>query len=347
MPAGVDEEMPFYYKQLFTGKHLNPGRKIDNRQREINEAEKAIRHIRQGIAGGIMVTGEALSGKSFFCEHIAYHLIGGEVFHITPPDGGSIMSAELQKAFQAATAKKGSLRNILQKLPSESIFVLNDIEMWWLKTEGGDQLIEELAKVIEEFGSRHFFLLNCNLQTYILLSQATGIQRCLVSTIVLAPMLMEELRKVIWTRHKTGGLVLNYKGKPESQLSEKKLNRLFSRLFYLSGGQLGFALRLWLSSIVHYQEGIIELETPVVFEFPELESADWKSFLLQFFLHKSLSRKRILKLYGSENKAWTKQLLAELKKSGITEEPQKDVFILKAEIRPYLENWLKEKEIIS
>ncbi len=40
-------------------------------------------------------------------------------------------------------------------------------------------------------------------------------------------------------------------------------------------------------------------------------------------------------------------MISELKKSGIVEEPVKDVFNLKAEIRPYLENWLKEKEIIA
>ncbi len=342
----VEEHLPFYYKQLFSGKHLNPGRKIDNRQREIGEATKAIRHIRSGIGGGIMVTGEALSGKSFFCEHVAYHLLNGSVFHITPPVGGSVFLADFQKAIQEATGKKGKVKSILQSLPKGTTFILGDIEMWWLKAAEGDQVIERLTKMIEAFGNRHFFLLNCNLQTYTLLSQTTSLRRCLVSTIILAPMSKEELQNVIWTRHKTGGLVMKFKGKPENEFSEKSLIRLFSRFLKLSGGQPGAALRLWLASIQAYHDDGIELKMPIDAEFPEIENANWKNLLLQLFLHKSISRLQLEKLYATESENWIDQMVAELRKSAIANEPLTDVFTIKSEILPYLERWLKEKEMI-
>ncbi len=347
LSSEIDAELPFYYKQLFSGKHLNPGKKINNRQRELEEATKALKHLRNGVSGGIMVTGESLSGKSFFSEHIAYQLIGGEVYHVRPSIGGSTDVGDIRKSFRSATGLKGSVSGMMRTMPKGSIFIINDIELWWQKTNGGALVIEALAKLIVDFGDRHYFIMNCNLSTYSILFQATGLKRCLVSTIILSPLSQEELRTVIWSRHKTGGLMLSYSGMHEEQLNEKVLNRLFSRIHNISNGHPGFALRLWLSSITAYHEGRIKLVTPSYIEFPDIESTDWKSMLLQFFLHQSLSRTRLTEIYEGESEEWIDGIIAELKQSGIISMPVKDVFVLKKVVKPFLENWLKENEMIS
>ena len=350
MPEAAEEVVPLYYRHLFSGKQLSPGPSLENRKNEVAEAEKAIKYIRKGIAGGILVAGESLSGKSYFTEFIANQIISGKTYYITAPAGGASAESDLLKAFQSACRRKGTLKSILQNLPAGATFIFNDIELWWLKAANGNQLISKLAPLIKTYGSRHFFLLNGNLHSLQIILNTTNLQKALVSTIVLPPISQEQLKNVIWSRHQNGGLPLYYQGRLFSSPLVMPPEKVFARLFKLSEGNIGVAMRIWLAALRLSPEGHITLSHPSAKEFPNVESEELTNFLCQLFLHKSLSRNRLNQIYAYEGSAWVGQLIDELQRSTILEPPenilQEHVFSLRAEVRPYLENWLKERELI-
>jgi len=343
----VEENLPFYYKQLFMGNHKSPGKRLDNRKREIREAKKIIRWLRGGSTGAIMVCGESLSGKSYLSELIAHQLIGKQEYHINAPFHNKRTKADLTKAFQLATGRKGSLYSILNSLPAESVFILNDIEFWWLKSSNTNEALMLLIEAIKAYGNKHYFLLNSDFHSFELICSLTDLRGVLVSTIFIAPMSRPELQELLWTRHKTGGLLIEFEEKGEEELKEKKLAKLMSKFHSQSGGKPGWALLKWLSSIKNYQDGLISLESPIEKEFPAIEDPQWKSIILQFILHRRLSRQDFEALFESEGKDWISNKILELKKSGIIEEPAKEVYQLKNAIRPYLEEWLKEMEVLA
>ena len=343
---GASEYLPFYYRQLFSGKHLNLGRKAESRKQEIAEAEKALEQIKEGIPGGILVTGGALSGKSFFTEYIARQLLTGKIYKIAPPSNNALSPMAIQNAFENATGLEGPAGTILRKLKLGATLIFDDLESWWLKAPAGEVAINALVDIIRQFGNRHYFILNCNLHTLKLLRRTTNIDSALISTIILTPLSREQLKQTIWSRHKTGGLHIAFEGVKEEQFSEKTKHKLFAQIHKLSGGNVGFGLRLWLASLSTEDGENIELNYPAEIEFPILKDSSWHYILLQLYLHKSLSRKQLDLLFENETKEWKDHATDELNKSKIIEKHAKDVFILKPEFRFHLENWFKEKEIL-
>jgi hypothetical protein len=314
------------------------------------EAQKTIRYIRSGIPGAIMVAGESLSGKSFFTDFIANQVIQGKTYYIIAPTGGGATENDLIKAFQSACGRKGTLKNILQTLPPGTSFIFNDIELWWLKAPNGNLLINKLVPLIKQFSTRHFFLLNCNLHTLPLILNSTSLGTALISTLVLPPVSQEELKKVIWARHQNGGMPLVYQGNLFSGVLATPPEKIFARLFNLSNGNIGAAMRIWLASLRLSQDDVLTLSNPTAVEFPHLEDSALNNFLAQLFLHKTLSRSRLDKIYSFEGPEWVEQMISELVKSTIIESPgtitREQVISLRPEVRPYLERWLKERELI-
>ncbi len=338
--------IPFYYRQLFLGKHLNIGGKAEGRQAEITAASKALEDIKEGIAGGIMITGETLSGKTFFTEYIAQQLLSGDIYRITKQTNTVLTPAALQKAFEHATGLEGPPETILRKLKPGATIIFDDIESWWLKAPGGETILNLLIDIIRKFGKRHYFLLSCNLHTFKLLNRTTNIDNALISTIMLTAFSRVHLSHVIWSRHHTGGLNIYYQSEKVERLSEKSKYKLFSQFHKLTNGNVGFGLRLWLSSLHTEDSNNFELGYPADFEFPSLKDSQWHYLLLQIFLHKSLSKKQLEQVFSQENKAWIDHATNELHKSKIIEIHGKDLFVLKPEFRYYLEKWLNENELI-
>ncbi|MCF8245489.1 MAG: hypothetical protein K9J37_13440 [Saprospiraceae bacterium] len=338
--------LPFYYRQLFSGKHLNLSRYPESRQTEIEEVKKALEQLKEGISGGIMVTGEALSGKTFFAEYIAKQMLPGKIYRAIPPANAALTKSALQKAFEHATGLEGPPEAILRRLKPGATIILDDIEGWWLKASNGETNLNSLVDIIRKFGKRHHFLITCNLHTLKILRRTTKIDSALIATIILTPLSRENLKQVIWSRHKTGGLHIYFKGVEEEHLSEKAKHKLFSQIHQLSSGNVGFGLRLWLANLRTTDGENIELRYPADVEFPSLKDSDWHYLLLQLYLHKSLSRMQLEQLFAKETKAWIDHATDELNKSKVIELHTKDLYVLKPEFRHHLEKWLKEKEMI-
>jgi len=346
-PLEASQRLPFYYRQLFSGKHLNLGRKTPSRQAEMAEVKKSMAYQREGIRGGIMITGDALSGKSYFVEYAARQLTKGGILRVLPPQGGASAPRALQKAFEQASGKRGNIGELLELLPAGSAVILEDVELWWLRQEEGSRAIELLIDTVQSYSLRYRFLLTANLEALKHLREHTALQRALLSTTVLSPFSQEQMRQVLWARHKTGGVRLSFQGKPEDTLSDKSWDRLFSRLHKQSSGNIGLALHHWLAQI-HLAEGD-ELnwqnEWPAA-DFPELEDPSWYFVLLQLYLHKALSYRKFGRLFEQEGKAWVEGRISELEKSRILVPHSRDVLELRPAVRYYLGRCLKEKGLL-
>ena len=185
----VSERLPFYYHQLFTGKHFSDTQSVNNRKFEIAEAKKAIARIREGIPGGILILGESLSGKSFLASHVAHHLLDHAViYRIKLLRQKSSTSNDLTKSFQNATGLQGSISTILGKINPKSTFIIEDIEKWWLNTDRGHHLINELSRILHTHGNSHYFILTANLFAYHTIKTQTTLGENIIGSILLNPL---------------------------------------------------------------------------------------------------------------------------------------------------------------
>ena len=347
LPPGLRNTLPFYYRQLFSGKHISSRKTLHNRQREEAFAGEWIEQVRSGFSGALLVLGGSGTGKSFFCEQVADALLSGSVYYILPPKESATEAADLRRAFQIACEAKGSTNTLLKTLPAGSVFVLDDLERWWFRGNSTHGAIDALVSLIKEFGARHFFLLNANLHAFSGLEAFTSIKKCVLRTVFLAPLSRRELQEVILFRHKTGSMKLIYRDKPENKLSGRHLGPLFRDLHRYSGGNVGMALNTWLRSMADMEEDTLTLAEPVRLEFPHLEDPNWRVLLYQMILHRDLTPRELAQLFPAWSGDQLKNLLNDLVRSQLLMKIDKNIYTMDPRCRPYLEAWFQETGILK
>jgi len=249
---------------------------------------------------------------------------------------------DLTRAFQRATGYSESIPKILGRVKKKSVFVIQDLEQWWIKSEQGKMILEELAKWIQKYGGKHYFIINANIHAYDLISKNTSIHsRCLMS-VILPPLSADQIRNVIWTRHQTGGLHIVLNGKNERHLSISKVNKFLNKFHASSSGVIGLALQQWIACLTDHDENELTVNAPVKREFPEIENTEWKNLIYQIFIHHNLNRQELYDLYGDEHRNWINRALDGLKSSGLIVLNERDGFTINKEAKPYVGYWLTE-----
>ena len=339
---GIEKELSFYYKKLFTGSHLgslNPVYKAP----ELSAAKIAVARINRGVSGGLMVLGSSLSGKTYFLETIAGHQLKGEKYYISPFGKQNYTAKDIDHAIQNAFGKKGSASAILSQLDAQSILIFDDLEQWWTKSPKGAQSIDYLLTLMEKFGHQHYFLLSCNISSFDIIRKVTDIDKQLIATILVPPASKLELKEILLNRHKTAGDELWY----DNHLigNSKKTDAIFHEIYALSKGNVGVALNMWIHNIDKDADGQLILNKPRTMQFPEITDPNWKIVLYHLVLHGSWSISQIELIFAEAD--WIFATLKELEKTGLVHQQSNTVYVLHHAAKPYIESWLATLKILN
>ncbi|MEZ4924015.1 MAG: hypothetical protein R2780_12655 [Crocinitomicaceae bacterium] len=340
-------ELPFYYQQLYLTSSFSEEGAIENRKVEIDLIRSTLDRIDQGASGAILILGSSGSGKSFLTTHVANFMLRGKTYHVHPPINNTRKKEDLLKAFKRATVSGDTIESIMSSIPARSTFVIQDLERWWIKAKDGDALINELARLIEQYGSQHYFILNANIYAYQLIAESSFIQSEIARTVILPPLTAAQIREAIWTRHKTGGLIAHLNGESERHLTSTKVHKFLNKYHYTSGGVIGLALTQWLASIKEKKDNDLIMKSPKKWEFPALERVELKNMIFQLLIHHSLTKKELYRIYGRENKNWIDRALNVLVQANFISANERDAYSIADTAKPYVENWLNELGFIK
>lgn len=340
----VEKELSFYYKKLFTGSHLGTA-SSKYRKKELDTAKRAINRIEEGISGAIMIIGESMSGKSYFTETISDNLLKGEKVYIDPPEKQNFDLNDMHLAFQKAFNKSGTTESILNQIDNGTVLIFNDLEKWWVKANNGNAAINYLSKMIRKLGSKHYFLLNCNIHSFDIIRKTSILDENLLSTIVISPASRSELKEIILKRHRTAGVDLWFNG---GLLEEsKKLDAFLSDLHVRSKGNVGVALNTWVGGIALNKEKQLFVRKLNAVSFPKINKANWKAILYHFIIHDHLKGVQIQKIFGQEANEWVFDTIKEIEKAGLVYRKSGSTYELNYSAKYYIENWLKEIKILN
>ncbi len=340
------ENVPFYYRQLFTGKQLTNTTIIRNRERELKLAQEAVLHLKSGKGGAILITGDPLSGKTLFCEKAANDFLEGRVFRINPPVGGTTKVAEFIRLFreQTKTRYKGTM---MDTLPQGSVLIFNDLELWWERNPTtGTAVLHRIGRMIEKYSKEYFFILNCNIYSLNFFSRITELHENLIATIPLSPFSFDKLRQTILARHYSGGLHFTYDTYPEESLPPNRSDKLFRRILDVSEGNIGMALQLWISGIREVHGEKLTMTEPSFQSMPLLGDTDKLLLISQFVFHKQVSLEKLYRIYPYGKRERLKDTVQGLYRSGVLSEIGKDTFMLNSYVMPYLIKQLKTAKLI-
>ena len=346
-PAGVVSDLPFYYRQLFLGKHAVKHEFWLRRTEERQRAERAIRRYRDGYHGAILITGEGLSGKSSFCRYLAdTYFRQQKVYHIFAPDGGSADPHQFKRTLQAAMETTGDCEDIIQSVPSGSLVVFHDLELWWERSPHGFAVIDMLLAMIDRHSDRCLFLVNAQSHSFRFINRIKPIEQAFLDMIDCEPFDAKDLQTAILVRHRSGGFMFDLEGRSENQLSDFRLARLFTEYFDFSAGNIGVALHAWIGHIHTANGEHLMVHTPSRPDLSILEQMDseWLVWLQQFVLHKHLTRQRLVNIFRHEADIST--YYHALKRAGLTIESSKGVIELNPYIRPFVVQVLSKMEML-
>ena len=334
-PAVLDA-LPFYYRQLFLGQTgINESFWV-GRTREIALAEDAVEHFRRGARGALVVTGEAGAGKTALCTMVANRFFDPmRVFRVLPPRGGSLQPLIFRVALERAAQLTGDPHQVVQSLPRHSVVIIDDLELWWERSAGGQAVLEGIAKLIEAHGGRCFFILGVNTQPFIFINRFVGLAGLALSVIECGPVDAEAIKSVVMVRHRSTGRKLRLGKRTEDDLSEWRLARLFNSYFDYAHGNLAAALLAWIAHIEAVHDDEVEIRIPVAVDPEMLEQLrpEWLALLQQFVLHKQLTRSRLARITSLEPAVLREQMSA-LLRMGLLVETRQGVI----EINRYLQH---------
>ncbi len=344
----IVEKLPFYYRNLFNNKYAVNKRFWIARESELEKASKVVSLYKSGSSGALMVLGERNTGKTSFCNVVAaQHFEKDKTYHIFPPRQGSINIDDFVARLSQATEIYGSAEDIMRRVPLNSCFIINDMALWWERSEKGLVIIQKLSKLIRQFGHKSFFIINANIHAFAFINKSFNLDNYLLSVIKCEPFTTFDLRNLILGRHQSSEMTFKLGKTPESLMIEWRYAKLFNSYFDYSYGEIGTALNAWLAHITDVNEKEMIIKTP---RRPHIEVFDWLSkdavnLVIHFVLHRRLDKKRlrrILKLSPAE----ADSLLHYMMSVRLVVKMQNDVYMLNAYIEPHLVKYLVNKALL-
>lgn len=345
--------LPFYYRQVFSREpNIHPNFWVA-REKELKLGETALERFRAGFPGALLVTGEENSGKTSLCYSLAHKQFArNNIFSVHPPAGGTIDPEVFREAVMSALRAKdlylrGQLPQVFNALPPNSVLILDDLELWWERSEKGFAVIDLIVELINDFGGKCFFIANGNLHSFQLLNRIRKIENHFLGFIECQPFDAEALKDAVMLRHRSTGLKIELNGQAEDELSELRLARLFNAYFDYSAGNVGAALQGWISHIENFNQGRLALrlpEPPDTASLENLESA-WVALLAQVLLHKRLTPARLERIMDDPAQEWQAPLAA-LKRAGLVIEGTNGTLEIDPYLYPHLYRKFRQMEIL-
>ena len=298
------QQLPFYYTKLFSGQSGIGDDFWVGRENEVTQASSAIRRFKNSQPGFLIITGDRNSGKTGLSKFIARKFFQpGQIFNIRAPRESS---ADLE-LFEHTLLKTMSsyhkdIDTALHGLHEPSVFIINDLELWWERKSNGTAVVKKLLELMMTHHKKVLFIINLNVHSLKLLNKLTDLQSSALGQVFCTGFDARELQELIMLRHKAGGMSFTLNKKHETELSAWEYASLFNRYFDISQGNPGVTINLWLASIKKVSGKTLYIDKPESPDFSFLDTLSQENifYLIQFVYHLRLSVSKLQEILQSE-----------------------------------------------
>ncbi len=291
--------------------------------RSCKKGNSAVERFLNGESGILLVTGEKRSGKSAFSRYLAMSCFESErIFNLRAPnENSSDINMFDEQLIKVLNNGAKSVDEAFYNLPDKSVIIINDLEIWWERREGGTAVVERIIELTKVYGNKVLFIVNVNKYSLNIINKLTSINFWLNDLILCQPFSAKDIKELIMLRHKAGGLKFIYRSRREDDMTNWEFAALFNRIFKLSSGNPGYAISVWLSSIVEFKDGILYLDRPISFSSSLTDNLtdDQILCLLQFILHRRFSKNHLTSVLKRDSKTISMIIQSLLNRGLITE----------------------------
>ncbi len=334
----VFSQIPVFYRTLFNSKSLINDDFWVPMENETTIIKSALKRHKNGLGGAVLITGVHGSGKTALSRYCATHFFKKDrVFTISAPIGGTVDIDDWLTEIRSVIGNGADSNEIFRNMPHDSVVVINDLELWWERTNNGYSVLKEIMELIRVFGRKVFFLINTNTFSQNQINKAFPMEDNFLSVVVCNPFDAKRLQQLVQRRHKTSGLTYFYRNESEESVSQIKTASLFNNYFLYSQGIPGVTMNIWLGNITKVVKQEIFITNP---KYPNHDvlnhiNPDWLIVVALFIQHKNMSATKLSRVMAIAFEE-AENTIYNLSNARILEFREKDVYTLNRYLEPFL-----------
>ena len=307
----VMNTLPFYYKQLFSSNNQILHKDFwVGRAEEIRNIQTSVQQYLSGHKGVIAVVGQTGIGKSFFAHYASTLLNVPKIISVQVLFENTPSKSDIDKAICNAIGKEGNVKDVLDKLPKNSLIIFENIELWWKSFSKDDALIQYLFNLISDYHDQFIFVVISNEIAFKMMIENTEYYDLFLNIIKLRNVDSRHIKDIILNRHRASGLKLKMDHKLFNDWSKTKLAYLFNKIYKITDGNIEAALQLWLTSIYRFDKETVELRLPnLSIKNLNVLDIDSRVILKQFVIHKQLTLEHLADILQEEPSNLNKKIM--------------------------------------
>jgi amino acid transporter len=345
----ITRQLPFYYAKLFSGQSGIGDDFWVGMEKEIEKAGRIVKRFQNGHSGILLVSGERNSGKTSLSKYVARQYFSHDNIHNIRSPRECMADVEMfeQKLLKSLKTERGDLDSALQEHSKPSVFIVNDLELWWERKTEGTRVIERMISLVKIHNRNVFFIVNINSHALSIVNKLTNLPSWTLGEVVCEGFDARQLKEIIMLRHQAGAMTFISDKKHEDEMSAWDFARHFNRYFDLSRGNIGTCMNLWLASIKKVSEKTLYIKKPPVADSSFLEKLTNEQVLclLPFVYHLRMSVPRLTQSLQMDEEMIGKEIQT-LLQSGILQEKFEGVYSINPSLQLYLVERLKEIKVI-
>jgi amino acid transporter len=340
--SSVLATLPLYYRNLFTGQVNINEAFFFGRDEQVRAGTEIVTGGRTGIRS-VLVTGNRGAGKSTLCQQIA-SASKAEVHWIAPPPGGAATRDAVASAIETSLGRRGKPGALLGRLPERAVLVFDDLDLWWERRTGGLEAIDAILELVEQHGERIGFVLGGSAPPVRVLQGLRPVSRLVYAQLDCQPLSARTLEHVIMARHNSTGIGLALAGKDSFGAWTRA--RLFDAHFTYARGNVGYALRSWVTHLDRFADDRLTIRMPKLLDWEAIDDlqAEHVALLIELVLHRAASAAKLERLTGRPAAAISDGL-SELTAIGLVVQNRRRIAQLNPFVHVPVIGWLNRREL--
>lgn len=277
-----------FLTQGYTGESFRVGRDA-----ELSRVAQMVDDWGMGYRGTVLITGQRMSGKTFFGELIAHRHFSNNFITLAPG-----VRIELEGRIMEPTRDlKAAVEFVVRHAAHRKMMIwIDNLSNWRDEETPLISDVQSLLETIDYHSNKFFFVASVGTELHAQLQQYTEIDRHFQAILPMPAMSLEELQQAIRIRH--GATQLELIDKEGEALTGEQIDRLVAPICRASRGHIGNALRLWAYSVeLSGEESVVYSGVPP-FAFPEELSQDSGLLLRTILVNRVTNEYYLRKEFG-------------------------------------------------
>jgi hypothetical protein len=272
----------------YTGESFRVGRTA-----ELARVEQIVENWKLGYRGAVLITGQRMSGKTFFGELIGHRFFSNSFVTLTPGVRIDLGGRTLEPTRDLKAAVEFVVKNHGRK---PMMVWIDDLSNWRDEITPLASDVRNLLQEIDYCSDKLFFVVSVGTELHAQLQRHSRIDHYFQAVLPMRRMRLEEINQAIRIRH--GATQLNLVNEEDETLTDEQINRLVLPIYAVSRGHIGDALRQWAYAVeVNTDENVRFTEVPA-FAFPEELSSDAGVLLRTILIDRTTNEYQLRKQFG-------------------------------------------------